>query len=248
MYCIVLAACQKSVSDSSVDNGTGGADSLINPGDTVTYEILTTDPGGWAGMWSDPGGFDCNPLDSMVFGSPLYYPSGWRHSFVCPSTPFQAFISAASRGYDQDITANLYKNGKLIKTVTNDAMKGVAKLLVTANTDALTGTSTNPALMYEVLISDSDTAKFEPDAWTGQWNTPDEKVSDADRPLLNLFAIPGGWRYSFKPGRLPFTMYVGASPYTPGAATVTVNFYVNGSLVKTVSSQNYTYGNTYVVQ
>jgi hypothetical protein len=199
-------------------------------------------------MWNEPGAFECNPLDSITYGSPIYYPSGWSRSFICPSTPFQAFISAAARGFDKDITANLYKNGKLIKTVTNDAIKGVAKLLVTANTGTLTGTSSDPALTYEVLISDSDVTKFEPDAWTGQWNMPDGKVSDLDKHLLSLYAIPGGWRYSFRADHLPFTMYVGAASYTPGAATVTVNFYVNGKLVKTVSSREYTYGDSYVVQ
>jgi hypothetical protein len=249
MACCVKLACQKSVDAGSIDNGTSGTDSIIRPGDTITYEIITADTTGWAGMWNEANGvMGGNSLDSVTFGSPIYYPSGWRHSVICPTTPFQAFISAATVLYDHDITANLYKNGKLIKTVTNDAMKGVTKLLVQASTDGLTGTASNPALTYEVLISEADPAQFEPDAWTGQWNLANGKVNDLDHHLLGWFAIPGGWRYSFKPDRLPFTMYVGATPYTKGAATVTVNFYVNGSRVKSISSRDYTYGNTYVVQ
>ena len=247
--CSIIISCQKSVSDYSQDNGTSGTDSLINAGDTITYEIITSETKGWFGIWNEPDGtVGSNPLDSITYGSPVYYQSGWRHSFVCPSTPFQPFISAATILYDHDITANLYKNGKLIKTVTNEAMKGVTKLLLTADTDTLTGTSNNPVLTYEVLISNADTTKFEPYAWTGQWNMPDGSVSDLNNSLLSAFAIPSGWRYTFKPDHLPFTMYLGGTPYTPGTATITVNFYVNGGLVKTVSSQNYTYYNQYVVQ
>ncbi len=247
-YCVIIFSCQKSISDHSIDNGTAGTDSSINPGDTITYEILTADSG-WSGIWNEPDGtVDCNPVDSITYGSPIYNPSGWRHSFVCPNKPFQAFISAATTLYDQDITANLYKNGKLIKSVTNDAMKGVTKLLVTANTDTLTGTVSDPVLTYEVLISDADTTQFEPDAWQGQWNMPDGKVNDLDQPLFNFFALPSGWRYAFKPDHLPFTMYLGGGPYTWGAATITINFYVNGARVKTVSSQNVIYGNSYIVQ
>ena len=248
-YCVIIFSCQKSVSNFSHDNGTTGADSLMNPGDTITYEVLTADTTGWAGIWNEPDGtLACNPLDSVTYGSPEYYKSGWKHSFICPDKPFQAFISVATVLYNEDITVNLYKNGKLIKSVTNDAMKGVAKLLVTANTDILTGTASDPVLTYEVLLSDADITKFEPDAWTGQWNTPDGKVSDFYRPLLDLYAFPSGWKYTFRPEQLPFTMYLGGASYTPGAATITINFYVNGSLVKTVSSQSYVYGNTYIVQ
>lgn len=249
-YCFIALSCQKSVSDSSQDNGTAGVDSLIAAGDTLTYEIITADADGWAGIWNEPDGtVGSNPLDSITYGSPVYYRSGWRHSFICPSTPFQAFISAASRLYDEDITANLYKNGKLIKSVTNDAMKGVAKLMVTADTDTLIGTASDPVLMYEVLISDADTTQFEPDAWLGQWNLPDGKVNDFNKPHSTmLYALPSGWRYTFKPLRLPFTMYLAGSSYTPGAATITINFYVNGQPVKTISSNNFIYGNTYVVQ
>jgi len=248
-YCFIAFACQKSISSSSQDNGTAGVDSLIVAGDTITYEILTADARGWAGMWNGPDGLlECNPLDNVTYGSPVYYRSGWTCSFICPAKPFQAFISAATIFYNEDITANLYKNGKLIKTVTNDAMKGVAKLMVNANTDTLTGSASNPVLTYEVLINNADTTKFEWDAWTGQWNTPDGTVNDLNKPLLGLFALPSGWKYTFRPQKLPFTMYVGASPYTAGGATITINYYVNGSLVKTISSQSYTYGNTYVVQ
>jgi hypothetical protein len=247
--CFIMFSCQKSVSDFSQNNGTSGTDSLINPGDTLTYEILTADTG-WAGIWNEPDGtVSCNPLDSINYGSPEYYKSGWKHSFICPNKPFQAFISAATILYNQDITANLYKNGKLIKSVTNDAMKGVTKLMVTSNTDTLTGTASDPVLTYEVLINDADITQFEPDAWTGQWNMPDGKVNNLNKPLLNfLYAMPSGWKYTFKPEHLPFTMYLAGGPYTWGTATITINFYVNGQLVKTISSQNFVYSNTYIVQ
>ncbi len=249
-YFFIALSCQKSVSDSSLDNGTADADSLIVPGDTITYEIITADPNGWGGIWNEPDGtVGCNPLDSINFGSPVYYQTGWRRSFVCPSTPFQAFISAASRLYDEDITANLYKNGKLIKSVTNDAMKGVTKLLETVNTDTLIGTASDPILTYEVLISDEDTTQFEHDAWLGQWNLPDGKVNDFNKPNSTmLYALPSGWRYTFKPDHLPFTMYLAGSPYTFDGATITINFYVNGHLAKTISTRNFICCNTYVVQ
>ena len=250
-YCIVMFSCQKSPIDLSVDNGTGngngtgGVDSVISAGDTITYEVLTADATGWAGIWNEPDGtIGYNPLDSGTFGSPVYYPSGWRHSFVCPTTPFQAFISAATVLYDQDITANLYRNGKLIKTV-----KGVTKLLVTADTDTLIGTALDPVLMYEVLISDADITQFEPDAWLGVWNMPDGKINDFNKPSATLdYALPTGWRYTFKPEHLPFTMYLAGTSYTMGAATITINFYVNGQLVKTTSLRNFVYDNTFVVQ
>lgn len=249
-YCFILLSCQKSVSDSSQDSGTADADSLIAAGDTITYEIITADPNGWGGIWNEPDGtVGSNPVDSITYGSPIYYQSGWRHSFICPSTPFQAFISAASRLYDEDITANLYKNGKLIKSVTNDAMKGVTKLLVSVNTDTLVGTPSDPVLTYEVLIIDADTAQFEPDAWLGQWNLPDGKVNDFNKPFSTMwYALPSGWRYTFKPHQLPFTMFLSGSPYTFEAATMIINFYVNGQLVKTTSTRNFICCNTYVVQ
>ena len=77
---------------------------------------------------------------------------------------------------------------------------------------------------------------------------PDGKVNDLNKPLLDSYALPSGWKYTFKPDHLPFTMYLAGTPYTTDAATITINFYVNGSLVKTVSSQNYVYGNNYLVQ
>jgi hypothetical protein len=245
--CIVFTACQKSVSDVSVDNGTQGSDSLIRAGDTITYEIITNDTA-WDGLWNEPDGIKMNSLDSVTYGSPVYYKSGWRRSFVCPSTPFQVFISAATILYDHDITANLYKNGKLIKSVKNDAMQGVTKFLVTVNADTLTGTKSDPVLTYEVIVSGAPDTEYEYDGWTGLWNMPDGKRNSLS-PLLDFFPIPSGWRYTFKPMHLPFTMDVDAAPYVPnGDATVTVNFYVNGALVKTTSAQNYTYGNTYVVE
>lgn len=128
-------------------------------------------------------------------------------------------------------------------------MKGVTKLLVSVNTDTLVGTPSDPVLTYEVLISDADTAQFEPDAWLGQWNLPDGKVNDFNKPFSTMwYALPSGWRYTFKPHHLPFTMYLAGSPYTFGAATMIINFYVNRQLVKTTSTRNFICCNTYVVQ
>jgi hypothetical protein len=213
-WCIVTA-CQKSISSFGEDNGTPGADSTIAPGDTITYEVITSDTTGWFGMWNEPGGnLASNKLDRITYGSPEYLSSGWKYSFVCPPQPFQPFISVAARTYAEDITVNIYKNGRLINSSTNDAMKGVAKLLVNSNADALQGTTTDPVLTYEVIISEPDTAKFESDGWVGQWNNPDGVINSLNNPLLTIFAIPSGWRYSFKPDHLPFTMSLHASPYT----------------------------------
>ena len=249
---IMVAACQKpTVNADKPNTPVDVTDSLILKGDTLTYEVITNDPAGWYGMWNEPdGSVHCNPLDSIYFGGPEYYLNGWKRSFVCPNQPFQAFISAATKLYDKNITVNLYKNNKLIKTSTNDSGPGlgVAKLLVDVKTDTLTGTATDPMLTYEVLLNEEDTTKFEADGWIGQWNIPNGKVSSLESPLLTNFAIPSGWKYTFKPTHLPFTMYLGATPYTADGALITINFYVNGALVKSQSSRNYIYENSYEVQ
>jgi hypothetical protein len=248
---MIIAACQKSIDNADEANRPASVeDSVILKGDTLSYEVITNDPEGWYGMWNEPdGSTNCNPLDSISFGSPEYYSSGWKHSFVCPDKPFQAFISVATKLYDKDITVNLYKNNELIKTSTDDSGLGlgVAKLLVTSETGTLTGTAADPVLTYEVLIDEQDTTKFESDGWTGQWNMPDGKVSSLEKPLLTNFAICSGWKHTFKPEHLPFTMYLGGSPYTPDGARITINFYVNGVLVKSQSSRNYIYENKYEV-
>src|SRR5262245_35710090 len=132
--CIFFMACQKSVPD--VNNRTDNSqDSIVATGDTLTYEVLTTDTAGWFGLWNLPGELAGNVLDSVTYGTPLYFPSGWRYSFSVPAYSFQALLSAASRTYSHDVIVNLYKNGQLIKSVKNDAMPGVAKFIYDVKAD-----------------------------------------------------------------------------------------------------------------
>lgn len=244
-------ACQKSAQDTNrpadrpVDNT---EDSTIAAGDTLTYEVLTSDPMGWFGIWNQPNGvLGGYVLDSITYGSPVYLPGGWKYTFISSAQPFQAFISAATRSYHDDITINLYKNSQLIKSVKNDVGPAVAKLLMDVKTDSLKGTPANPVLTYEVLISDRDTTKFESDGWIGQWNNARGVIGDTNHLAFN-FAIPSGWKYTFKPEHLPFTMRMAASPYTKDGAKVTVNFFVNGQLVKSAASRNEIIGMQYIVQ
>ncbi len=262
--CLFFIACQKSVPDTSnrtnnaqdsVTNHTqdsishNGQDSILRKGDTLTYEVLTTDPKGWFGLWGLPdGNVDCNALDSAT-NNPIYFASGWKYTFIAPTHPFQALLSVASFSYSDDITANLYKNGRLVRSAKNDAMKGVAKLLENVLTDTLIGTTTNPVLTYEMLVTEPDITKFESDAWLGQWVNPNGVYNTVNKPLLQfLFAMPSGWKYIFKPEQLPFTMSMQATPYTTGGGNVTINFYVNGQLVKAVSSRDWILDMKYVVQ
>src|SRR5207253_2406981 len=97
-----------------------------------------------------------------------------------------------------------------------------------------------------------DTTKFQSDAWLGQWNKPDGTVNGIVNGTFNSltfdFAIPQGWRYSFKPDRLPFTMMVSAGPYTKDGAKTTINFYVNEQLVKSIATRDWMYNLNYRVQ
>jgi hypothetical protein len=248
--CIFIIACQKSVPDINT-RVSNTQDSVITAGDSLTYEVLTTDTGGWYGAWNLPEeGIAANVLDSVYYGSPIYLPNGWRYSFKAPTYPFQALLSASSRSYSDDITVNLYKNGQLIKSVTNDAMKGVAKFIYDVQTDTLVGTSANPVLTYEVTVSDQDVTQFESDAWIGRWMTAKGVYDDQNNHLLQsfLFAIPSGWKYSFKPEHLPFTMSMQASPYTKNGGKITVNFFVNGQLVRSFAARDWIYVMEYTVQ
>jgi hypothetical protein len=158
-------------------------------------------------------------------------------------------ISAAAKSYASDITVNLYRNGKLIKSNRNDAMVGVAKLLLNIQASVPQGTTSQPVLSYVVTVSEPDPLKFESDAWIGQWNTATGQVNDLNDHLLSsLFAMPSGWRFVFKPDHLPFRMYVAASPYTQNGGKVTVTFFVNGQLVKSSSARDWIYGMEYMVQ
>lgn len=245
---IFFVACQKSLQRVDAISQIG-QDSLTVEKDTITYEVLTRDTVGWYGIWNDSSGaLTGNPLDSGNYGTPIYLPDGWKFSFKTPSRPFQAFISVASFDYKSDITVNLYRNSQLVKTVTNDALRGFAKLLLDINTDTLQGTVADPVLTYEVLISNPDNTKFQSDGWIGQWATANGTVSDAINRLGTGFAIPSAWKYSFKPTRLPFNMRMSLSPYTVGGGLVTVHFYVNSQLVKSSSARDWMYGIEYTVR
>ena len=245
---IFLIACQKSLRDSNKISGNTG-DSTIMAGDILTYEVLTSDKKGWFGIWSTPDhSLVCNALDSISYGSPVYLPSGWKYTFASPAQSFHALISAAASTYNDDITVNLYKNGALLKSSKNDAMKGVAKLMVKAGTDNLKGTSADPVVAYEVLISEIDITKFESDGWVGTWTNAKGVGNLLNNRLAIDFAIPSGWKYIFKPEHLPFTMRMAASPYTKNAAKITINFYVNGQLVKSSASRDWIYDMQYTVQ
>lgn len=247
---LLIIACQKELAPIDPVMG-NGEDTLIAVGDTITYEVITTDTVGWFGIWSQPDGqLGGNPLSNGTYGSPVYYHSGWKYSFAAPDHPFQAFLSVATHLYSDSIIINLYHNGKLIKTSGSDSTVGVAKLLADINTKEWKGTATDPVLTYEVLVSNPDTTKFQSDAWIGQWNTAADTMSDYHLRLATDFAIPSGWRYSFKPKQLPFHMRIGLSPYTKQGATVTANYYVNGELVKTFATNDWQYANDveYLVQ
>jgi hypothetical protein len=247
--CIFIIACQRSSSD--INNRTNNTeDSVIRAGDSLTYEVLTTDPVGWFGVWNQSDGvLTGNVFDSVTYGSPVYLPSGWRYSFKVPSFPFQALISVATHLWSDDITVNLYKNGQLIKSVKNDAMKGVAKLMQDIHTDTLTGTVAAPVLSYEVLVTEPDLSKFESDAWIGEWTTPQGVHNAFNIPVLQSeFAMPSGWKYSFRPEHLPFTMALQASPYSKDSGKITINFFVNGQLVKSSAARDWIYNMVYTVQ
>ena len=247
--CLFFAACQKSASDVT-SRTSNSEDSIIATGDTLTYEVLTTDSVGWFGVWNQSNGvLTGNAFDGVTYGSPIFLPSGWRYSFKAPSFPFQAFVSVATHLWSDDITVNLYKNGHLIKSVKNDAMKGVAKLMAEIQTDTLTGTAANPVLTYEVLVTEPDVTKFESDAWIGHWVSPNGVYNDLHTPVLQSeFAMPSGWRYSFRPDHLPFTMAMQASPYLTDGGKVTINFFVNGQLVKSSAARDWIYDIKYKVQ
>jgi hypothetical protein len=243
-----LTACQKSAEDVAIMSNM--EDSTIVAGDTLTYEVLTSDTIGWSGVWNKPdNNLATNALDRGTFGSPVYLPSGWRYTFVSPAHTFQAWISVATSTNTKDITANLYRNGTLIKTATNKPAGGFAKLLADVKGDSLTGTPSDPVLMYEVLVSEQDTTKFQSDGWLGQWTTASGVPSDLNDPLAGLwFAIPSGWKYTFKPGQLPFTMRMAASPYTKNGGKVTINFFVNGQLVKSSAVRDWIYDMQHTMQ
>lgn len=247
----LLCACQKNVSTTPARPQLNQPqDSSLPGGDSITYEVITDDNRGWWGIWSLPdGSLKGAALTDTTFGSPVYLPSGWRYSFPSPATSFDAFISTATSTYSDNITVNLYQKGKLIKSVTNDAMKGMTKLMSHINGDSLTGSTGRPLLTYEVMVTDPDVSKFESGSWVGSWLTSEGTYSTRETYLLTLdFPIPSGWRYSFTPDKLPFTMEFYAGPYTKFGGKVTINFYVNNALVKSQSTRDWIYRMQYDVQ
>ena len=253
---LCITACQKSVDpimggeDDPIEDSTNIPGGPSNPGDTITYEVISADTSGWFGIWIDEQSrLVANQLESIqysnplpsYYGTPIYFHSGWKYSFVPKHHPFQAFISVDNRTFLQDLTINLYKGNQLIRTTKNDPSSGFAKLMADLDTTIVTGTANDPVLTYEVLVSDPDTSYFQSDAWIGQWTMPDGKnngiIDGVINPLLFDFAIPSGWHYTFKPAHLPFDMSLFASPYTEGGSNVTINFYVNHQLVKSASSR-----------
>ncbi len=255
-YCILVTACQKKVNMDGIGNGTAeDNDSIIRAGDQVMYEVITKDSLGWFGAWSDSTGkLVTGKLDSVSYGNPVFFPGGWTYSFTCPNQPFQALISVDAAEFQDDITVNLYKNGRLIKSSTNNPVIGFAKLISLAETDSLVGTAQNPIVTYEVLVTDPDTSKFQSDSWLGVWVEADGQgsttVTDGTgdpytNSMLNLFGMPSGWRRTFRPEHFPFTMRMSILPYSPEGSNVTVNFYVNRQLVKTGSSRDFVSGENF---
>jgi len=246
---LLIFSCQKSLSVEMYDDGTEG-DSTATTKDTLTYEVITKDTGGWYGIWIDENSdLIGTGLDSGSFGSAIYFKSGWRYSFTPKHSPFQMMMSVDAKNYSDDITINFYKNGQLIKTKTNDPITGFSKLLWNAVNDTTVGTAQDPLLTYEVVLSNMDASKFQSDGWNGGWINKNGDNTFTSNPLAMDFAIPSGWRYSFHVASLPFTMSMQTSPYTKGGSTVTLNFYVNNILVKTSSSNDLIYPPlTYTVQ
>jgi hypothetical protein len=188
-------------------------------------------------------------LDSITFGSPVYLHSGWTYNIPTPSVNFVPLISVATRTYSQDITVNIYKDGKLIKSSSNYPQQGMARLLLVPDSMQTNGSSANPALTYEVSITNPDTSKFQYDAWKGHWYDANGVYNDNTNVFLSTFPISGGWKYSFKPDQLPFTMSMQVTPYSKDGSTVTIRFYVNGALVKSASGRDWIYPPlTYIVE
>ena len=247
--CALISGCQKILLDNNRPTGIN-SDSTINAGDTLTYEVLTKDTTGWFGLWNEADGkMGGNVLDSVTFGTPVCFPSGWRHTIISPDSFFQPLVSVASRTYQQEVSINLYRNGKLIQVGVQHPLVGVAKLMVKGTSPLPKGTATDPIVTYEVVLSKSDTTIFEFDSWTGHWMEADGVYNDFyNRVLSFMLPIPSGWRRSFKPPHLPFTMSFTGGPYLKNGNLTTVNFYVNGQLVKTTSSRDWIYAMDYTVQ
>ncbi len=250
-FALLFTSCFKPEASLTERHDEIQGDTVIMPGDTLTYEVITADPGGWYGVWNRSDGVLVSVgLDSISWGNPLYLPGGWRYTFIAPSRPFQALISAFTKSYSTDIIVNLYKNGKLLKSSTAEGIRGFGKVMATVNVPEPVGTAADPVLKYEVLVTEPspNITIFQRDAWLGQWNTASGVVNDLnDRLAGSHFPMPSGWKYIFKPDHRPFRMYLGGTPYSPDGGKVTINFYVNQVLVKSVSAREWMYGNDFIV-
>lgn len=243
---MMIGACRKTANEPDKPART---DSTLIPDTGITYEVVTTDTSGWEGIWNGADGkLTGTPLDNGTSGSPVYLHSGWTYNIAAPSANFVPLISVATKTFSGDITVNVYKDGKVIKSVTNYPQMGMARVMLVPDSMQTDGTAADPVLTYEVTISDPDTSKFQYDAWMGHWTDADGMYNDSANVFLSMFPISGGWKYSFKPDHLPFTMSMQARPYSENGSNVTIHFYVNGALVKSASGRDVIYPPlTYIV-
>ena len=97
---------------------------------TLTYEVITTS-GTWFGEYNDQSGTRINTKPTEQ--APVLQ-SGWKFNFKPQSHPFEMFINASSTCIcmgtptSPDVTINLYVDGNLVKTATNNWTKGQAAI------------------------------------------------------------------------------------------------------------------------
>jgi hypothetical protein len=104
---------------------------------TVTYEVITENDAPWSGEFVDANGdriltFSLDGFFSETEGHKM--PCGWKYTFSPAVQPIELLIAAStlcvSCGNDASarpsITANIYINGKLIWTETDDCRECTA--------------------------------------------------------------------------------------------------------------------------
>jgi hypothetical protein len=97
---------------------------------------------------------------------------------------------------------------------------------------------------YEVITSSG--------TWFGEYfNDKQQRLYTNDATSGVVFPQPSGWKYTFKPAAFPFQMFCHATTTcqcsgTPTSPDVTINFYVNGILVKS-ETNNWAKGVTTIV-
>ena len=107
--CLLVSSCQKSISPGNILN-TPGADTTITSADSLTYEVVTNDPGGWVTN-KNYFSYHDNPL-ALLFA----YPSGWKFTFRPSVIPFNMGMQASSFSNSSKSTINFYVNSELVKT------------------------------------------------------------------------------------------------------------------------------------